>query len=298
MIVSIARSLLTGKKLISAKWLVLLAFTVSFSAAAFGAEPIAIGSRRELLIDDFLLAKITSARLVLHRPVARELALVHDRPWEGSTSAYHTVFQDGSIYRMYYRGSNYDRKRRKSTHAETVCYARSGDGINWTRPDLGIVEFSGSKKNNIVWTGVGAHNFAPFKDTNPKCKPDGKYKALGRGKGGLYAFKSPDAIHWSRIGDKPVITKGAFDSQNLAFYDPLGGRYVEFHRGFRNGVRDIMTCTSADFRTWSDPVWLSYPGAPREHLYTNQISPYFRAPHIYIGFPKRFLPKRKGKVFG
>ncbi|MDI6828827.1 MAG: hypothetical protein QME62_10115, partial [Armatimonadota bacterium] len=28
-------------------------------------------------------------------------------------------------------------------------------------------------------------------------------------------------------------------------------------------------------------------------LYTNAILPYFRAPHIYLGFPKRFLPDRK-----
>jgi len=33
------------------------------------------------------------------------------------------------------------------------------------------------------------------------------------------------------------------------------------------------------------------PGAaPLEHLYTSQTHPYFRAPHIYIAFPRRFLP--------
>ena len=282
----------------SARVLVVLAAAGACFAAAPGAEPIPIGSRRELLIDEFLLEKVTGARLVLHRPVARELALVHDRPWEGSTCAYHTVFRDQAIYRMYYRGSHYGHRLRKSTHAEVVCYAESKDGIHWTRPDLGIVAFAGSRKNNIIRTGVGAHDFAPFKDANPKCRDDERYKALGCGKGGLYAFKSPDGLHWTPIGEKPVITKGAFDSQNLAFYDTLRGRYVEFHRGFRNGYRDIMTCTSADFRTWTDPVWLAYGGAPREHLYTNQITAYFRAPHIYMGFPKRFLPNRRGKVFG
>ena len=107
------------------------------------------------------------------------------------------------------------------------------------------------------------------------------------------AFKSADGIHWSLIRDEPVITKGAFDSQNLAFYDTLRGHYVDFHRGFRNGVRDIMTCTSGDFRQWTEPVWLEYTGAPRQHLYTNQITAYFRAPHIFMGFPKRFMPSRK-----
>ena len=277
---------------------VVLAVVGVFVTTVPAAEPVAIGSRRELMVDEFLLAKLTGARLVLHRPVARELALVHDRPWEGNTSAYHTVFQDGPRYRMYYRGSHYDHKLRKSTHAELVCTAESKDAVHWTRPELGIVAFAGSKKNNIVWSGVGCHDFAPFKDTNPKCTPGEKYKAIGRGKGGLYAFKSSDGLHWSLISDRPVITKGAFDSQNLAFYDTLRGQYVEFHRNFRKGYRDIMTCTSANFRTWTDPVWLSYPGAPTEHLYTNQITPYFRAPHIYMGFPKRFQPQRKGKVFG
>src|SRR5262249_19750861 len=87
-----------------------------------------------------------------------------------------------------------------------------------------------------------------------------------------------------------VITRGAFDSQNLAFWDPTAHRYREYHRGFRDGVRDIMTGTSADFLEWTEPVFLEYSGAPREHLYTNAVQPYMRAPHILIGFPTRFLP--------
>ena len=46
----------------------------------------------------------------------------------------------------------------------------------------------------------------------------------------LYAFKSADGVHWSLLSEKPVITVGAFDSLNLAFYDPLRGCYVDYHR--------------------------------------------------------------------
>ena len=100
------------------------------------------------------------------------------------------------------------------------------------------------------------------------------------------------------MSETPVITKGAFDTQNLAFWDGVRGCYVDYHRGFKGavegqpgtGVRDIMTCTSDDFLSWTEPEWVEYPGAPSEHLYTNQITPYFRAPHIYMGFPKRFVP--------
>ena len=47
-------------------------------------EPINIGSRRELMLDQHLIDKMTSVRLVLHHPTPREIVLVHDKPWEGS----------------------------------------------------------------------------------------------------------------------------------------------------------------------------------------------------------------------
>ena len=259
-------------------------------------EVIHIGSRLELFVDEYLMDKMIGAELRLHKPTPREVAIVHDAPWEGNVCFYHTVFQDGDRFRMYYRGAHYDEQVEKIAH-QVVCYAESQDGIHWTKPELGLVAFNGSKKNNIVWDGVGSHNFAPMRDANPACTPDAQYKALASGEGGLYAFKSSDGLHWSLLSDQPVITKGAFDSQNLAFWDTTRRRYVDFHRGFNEEggkrVRDIMTCTSTDFVHWIEPVWLEYPGAPVEHLYTNQITPYYRAPHLFMGFPKRFVPSRR-----
>jgi hypothetical protein len=40
-------------------------------------------------------------------------------------------------------------------------------------------------------------------------------------------------------------------------------------------------------------VEMSFGDTPREHLYTSQTYPYFRAPHIYVATPMRFLPGRK-----
>jgi len=262
-------------------------------ARARAGEAVRIGSRLEPLVDEFLIDKLKGAKLTLNRPTPQEVAIVHDKPWEGSVCFYHTVFQDGDLYRMYYRGAHFDEKV-GGIPSQVVCYAESRDGVRWTKPNLGLVEFKGSKKNNIIWSGLGSHNFAPFKDPNPACKPSERYKALASGKGGLYPFKSPDGIHWTLMRKKPVITKGAFDSQNLAFWDTVRGRYVDFHRGFKDGVRDIMTCTSDDFVNWTEPKWLTYPGIPKEHLYTNQITAYARAPHIFMGFPKRFVPGRRG----
>ena len=78
-----------------------------------------IGSHLELFVDDWLIEKMEGARLLLHHPTPREVALVCDKPWEGNTCAYFTVFQDGDIYRMYYRGSHYDVKTEKSSSSVT-----------------------------------------------------------------------------------------------------------------------------------------------------------------------------------
>jgi hypothetical protein len=272
---------------------------------AFAAEPIEIGSRLELFVDHYLIDGLTGeAELHLHKPVPREVVLVTDKPWEGNTSAYYSVFQDGDLYRMYYRGSHYDKKTRRVTHPEVTCYAESKDGIHWTKPELGLFEFEGSKNNNIVWNGIGTHCFTPFKDLKADCPPEARYKAIARGrprgKRGLYAFQSPDGIRWSLMKDGPVITLGAFDSQNLAFWDPHTKLYREYHRTFTEGVRAIMTGTSKDFITWSKPVLLEYTGTPKaqlkQHLYTNAVLFYERAPHILIGFPTRFLTKEGSRV--
>jgi hypothetical protein len=265
------------------------------------AKPLAIGSRLELFADDYVIDRLEGeASLHLHRPAPQEVVLVTDKPWEGNTSAYYTIFRDGDLYRAYYRGSHWDEVAKKATHPEVVCYAESKDGIHWTKPNLGLFEFDGSKQNNIVWDGIGTHCFAAFKDTHPDCTADARYKGIARGrptgKKGLYVFKSPDGIHWTRIKDEPVITNGYFDSQNLAFWDAHAGTYREYHRTFVDGVRAIMTGTSSDYVNWTEPVLLNYGDAPNQHLYTNAVQPYDRAPHILLGFPTRYLPAEGQRV--
>ena len=269
---------------------------------AQAAEPIDIGSRRELFVDDYLINRLQgSAKLVVQQPTPREVVLVTDKPWEGSSCLYFTIFQDGELYRMYYRGLQVTDGR--SAHREVVCYAESRDGVKWRRPELELVEFDGSTNNNVVWDGLGSHNFTPFIDRNPECRPEAKYKALGRGrrtadgKPGsvhqLFAFQSPDGIHWSLMRDEPVLTKGRFDSQNVAFWDAKRDCYVAFYRDSLGGFRAIRTATSRDFLDWDGHRFLGYRGTARQHLYTNAIQRYDRAPHLLLGFPTRFLPRNK-----
>lgn len=254
-----------------------------------------IGSRRELFVDDFLIDELSgNAERRLHQPTPQDVALTFDAPWEGSGSNYVTVFRDGELYRMYYRGAQFTIEDGKliQAHPQVTCYAESRDGIEWKKPNLGLFEWDGAKENNIIWTEEPAtHNFTPFKDSRPDVPDDERYKALAyapEGGRGLAAYASPDGLRWRLLSEKPVITQGAFDSQNLAFWDTGRGEYRAYFRVFRQGYRDIRTATSQDFRTWSEGERLGYPDSPEEHLYTNQIKPYDRAPHLFIGLPTRY----------
>jgi hypothetical protein len=253
---------------------------------------VAIGSRVEMFVDDWLIEPNRTSgniSLKLHEPVRREVVLVTDKPWEGPHSAYFTVFQDGPLIRLYYRGTV---PGGDTSSGQVTCYAESTDGIHFKRPNLGLVEFQGSKENNIIYRGVEAHNFAPFLDNNPAAKPEERYKALAGIQSKLYAFVSADGIRWMKMQAEPVLTKGAFDSLNLAFWD--AGGYRCFSRYFDQEVRGIQSSTSKDFIHWTDPVPNRYSkDAPKEHFYTNGTRPCPGAPHIYLSFPKRFIPERK-----
>ena len=277
---------------------------LSVAPIAAADQPLAIGNRRELFIDDYLIDSMKNVELKLHEPVRRDIAIKWDKPWEGCGSGYTTVFRDDDKYRMYYHGWQIPGNGSNCPyHPLVICYAQSNDGIHWHRPNLGIREFNGSKDNNIILDNIQGnecHDLSPFIDKNPKATPDGKYKAIVLALGpkskvtGLWAFKSPDAIHWTLMQDGPVYTQGAFDTQNIAYWSEREQRYVLYYRVFVEGVRHIERATSDDFLNWRREGLLDFgDGGPTtgEQFYVNQIKPYYRAPHILIGFPARYVDR-------
>ncbi|MEW6157433.1 MAG: hypothetical protein AB1813_08380 [Verrucomicrobiota bacterium] len=258
----------------------------------------AVGSRRELFVDHYLIHEIKGATLKLHEPRHAGIVLKFDRPWEGIHAGYVTVLKDDARFRMYYRGLPASGK--DGTESECTCYAESDDGIVWRKPELGLFELNGTKANNVILHGQApaSHNFSPFIDARPGVPPAEKYKALaGISTSGLMAFVSADGIRWKKWREQPVITKGAFDSQNVAFWSEAEDCYVAYFRtwtgGEYRGFRSISRTTSIDFENWTEPVAMNFGETPLEHLYTSQTHPYFRAPHIYIATPMRFMPGRK-----
>ena len=270
-------------------------------AATAEAEPVHIGSRLELFVDNSMVHELRGGvRLQLHRPCRRDIVFRTDAPWEGNGSGYQSVFRDGDRLRVYYRGGHHVASAAYADDPiswETLCLAESDDGIHWTRPELGLIEFRGSTRNNLLLNadmvaevgGSPAHT-AVFKDTNPDCVPEELYKIVmyGSSPRGLYLLVSADGVRFRLKSCEPFMRTGAFDSQNLVFWDSLREEYRLYHRGFNQGVRDILTCAAPDFESFPEPTWVTYPESPTMALYTNQIQPYYRAPHIFMGFPMRY----------
>ena len=263
-------------------------------------KPYALNGNRELFIDNFFIDQLCNIKIKLHPPIDKGIVLNFDKPWEGPFCGYVTIIKDNDIYRTYYRGSQ---GGKDGNNNEVTCYAESKDGINWYKPDLGIYTVQGSKSNNVVLANAAPvpHNFSPFLDKNPQTKPDQKYKGLGGvDKTGLLAYVSKDGIHWKELQNEAVFKKGVFDSQNVAFWSESEKCYVCYFRiwsdgGFTSykGFRSVGRSTSSDFVNWSEPEAMTFGDTPLEHLYTQQTSPYFRAPHIYVAIGGRFMPGRQ-----
>ena len=291
-------------------------FPIGATAANDASEVIDVGSRRELFVDRLLIDRLLGgAEQRMHHPIPREISLVHDEPWEGTGSGYHSLFHDGERYRLYYKAWHLEVAQGKlstNRHPLFCCYSESDDGIHWRKPALGLHEFQGSDQNNIVMVSepvgplnVDAGHPAVFKDDNPDVSDDARFKAIFRSSkpNGLLPFKSPDGLRWSPMTDAPVLSGlGAFDSQNLAFWDPNIGKYRAYWRIFTAGVttdeqwkpagiRAIRTATSDDLIHWGPHTDLSYVDSPPQQLYTNQIKPYHRAPHLLIGLPTRYTDR-------
>lgn len=257
-----------------------------------------IGSRLELFVDQFIIDTLLGTTLKLHHPIDQGVVLKFDNPWEGPFSGYVTVIQNKEKLQLYYRGLASAGKDGRSD--ENTCYAESEDGIYWTKPNLGLIEFNNTKDNNIILANAApvTHNFSPFLDSNKDINLKQKYKALGgTEKSGLISYVSSDGIKWNKLQDEPVFRLGKFDSQNVAFWSESEQQYICYFRTWTkvgyNGYRTVSRTTSLDFVNWSEPIQMDFGDSPMEHLYTNQTAPYFRAPHIYIATAARFMPKRQ-----
>jgi len=224
-----------------------------------------------------------------------------DQPWE-YRFAYTSLLKVDGKYRLYYEAEP------PPGHPEIIgkalCIAESTDGKEWTKPHLGLVEFAGSKDNNIVFGGSlcrwGFQGDSVWVD--PHAPPDERYKVVymadvpldaiepperggpprgvGREKSGKSAQSllhavSADGIHWKE-NPRPMLTH-VRDSQNLVYYDQVLQRYVGYFRYKILDRRAVGRSETTDFNNWPPPdpiLWPSALCAPSDDFYVNGRSMY------------------------
>lgn len=123
-----------------------------------------IGTRLELFLDRRMIESMSGTDLVLHEPRPAGRAIAFDLPWEGKYSAYPTILHGSNGYQLYYRGEA--EAGPDGNSAEVTCYAESTDGLHWTKPNLGLFEVGGTRRNNVIAAHEPpfSHNFSPFID--------------------------------------------------------------------------------------------------------------------------------------
>jgi hypothetical protein len=283
----------------------LFVFGIALTAAghlSMGQQP--ASPKRYLFLDPALIENSVGIDLRVNPPERRETVILPDRPWEKEMiSFFLTVRQEGDKLRMWYIC-------RDAQNLPNLAYAESTDGIHWSKPALGIVDYQGSKENNL--TGVAALEGVVFKDPNAPQSRQYTYVTNNGSNGGIVRFSSPDGLHWER--DSQPLLKFTSDTQNVTFWDEQLKKYVIYLRGWDtlpNKRRKVVRLAVANL-DGPVPIIASdngfYPGnnpknmpfihdelptvlqcdnrdPSRTDIYNISVQPYPVDPSWYVGFP-------------
>lgn len=236
--------------------------------------------RRFLLLDARTVEDTRNAELalgVLSKYSGNPL-FGEDRPWEMRfDNLYANVIHDDEeqLYKCWYspfivdhssKGMTSQQRRQVKYRAPpnremAICYATSKDGLTWIKPELGLVDYEGSKANNILWRGggntralrAGPHGAGILKD-HQDPDPARRYKAFLKSDILSVAF-SADGVHWQPAVACPEANS-AGDTHNNAFWAPTLGKYVGVTRQWRRNPfrRQVARTSSGDFVNWEATV--------------------------------------------
>jgi hypothetical protein len=246
----------------------------SLEASLAGAPPF-----RRLFLDSMVVEESHALERIFHsaekhgaNPIIR-----HDKPWEGwGPYLYGTVLRHDGKLKMWYQTLGKD--------SADVCYAESRDGLNWIKPELGILEYKGSKRNNIVAAKGECHNPGVIRVRDPDS-PDKRWALFGYRDGPRVAF-SPDGLRWEwgSASAEPL-----FESSDVTnyFYDPHKKRYVSTYKTTNRHHRAVGIALSDDALDWKKPIAGAVFGADDLDPDATQIygMPVFPYQNLYIGLP-------------
>ena len=274
---------------------------------------IEIGSAKQLFFDDFLIESLNNAKQGLNPAVKVDdnPILKPERPWEGNFMRPNTVIFDPAdeVFKMWYSSSTttvlLENGKPVSggasglqwdTRGEVTCLATSENGIRWERPSLGLVEFNGSRDNNILPEKENLPRAPGFLDLH-ESDPAKRFKAMimigdTHRRGMQYnLYYSPDALDWTPYENNPVIDTGLELGRwagRFQGWDPIRETYyvtMEASHHWRGpyGKRLVGRAESPDMIHWSEPEIILVPDEidfPDTEFYSMPLIPY---EGIYVG---------------
>ncbi|GED83271.1 hypothetical protein [Streptomyces sp. 6-11-2] len=163
----------------------------------------------------------------------------------------------------------------------TGCnYAESADGIHWTKPDLGLVDFNGSTANNILLKGVQGTSVL-YDPEDPD--PSRRYKLITLASKLSVAF-SADGIHFTPLRPWPANSPSpGADCHNRVFKDSVSGEYVLITRLWDSNVRVVAMSRSTDFVNWSKPVEVHRGNGLESQVYSMPSWEYGQGLYLGLG---------------
>ena len=231
-----------------------------------------VSNQKQLFIDDRFIAASTNVQLVANPPKLAGPALEPGPPgsWDDAKVTWGQVAEDQGLFKMWAGGFSAVTLKGDWKEVEVqmrMGYATSKDGIRWTKPKLGLIEWNGSKDNNIVCRDLG------YIMIDPKAEKETRYKMLCTGAneigakniydalhpetGGLYFYTSPDGIQWE--WNPQMVFPFHPDTLNQIDYDERIGKYVAYIRAWPNGFLFKKTYGRAVGRVELDDPMTPWP---------------------------------------
>ena len=272
--------------------LAVLIFAVSgsFLPGSSHTAGIDVGHRKQLFIDDHAVESTEGVSRRLHRLERHpgNPVLVGDRPWERwlvSPNGRAVLFdRETAEFKMWYMASHME-EGAPGGFRYKVAYAVSQDGAHWTKPNLGQVDWEGSRDNNLIPRGVNwmrrANVIKDLRDPDPRRRFKMTYVDVFDGQPAITKGYSADGIHWRLNGDgKPWFRRP--HNGNLLGWDPRIRRYV-FYVRMRAAQNTVGRAVSGDFVTWSEPETVMAPGPDEPDLHFKGLAA-FLYEDLYLGW--------------